>query len=222
VQVGFNISLRYILKMRQILTYGLCIISFCSYGQPDRLLPVRDYFNHYEHERDYYPHVFNHLINGLSLTPIARVVVLPSFSAEHVISIEKSDNKKDFSLIYKKCKESIWYSEKRDKIKTEIHEIPIDSSFAILVGKVFIKATTEIKYPTEPQWGLDGITYIMSTFVPKYGIQTGETWSPRTGTRMRQLVDISDILISMTTANKADRDKFKNEIQDIGTDFLNE
>jgi hypothetical protein len=207
--------------MRQILTYGLLFVSFCSFGQSDRLLPVRDYFNNFEHERDYYPHVFNYLIDGLSLTPTARVVILPSFSEEHVISIEKLDHEKDFSLIYKKCKESIWYSKNRTKILTETHKIPIDSSFAILMGKVFTKATIEVRYPTEPQWGLDGTTYIMSTYVPEYGIQTGETWSPKEGTRMGQLVDISYKLILMTTASKTDKNKLINDIHVIGTDFLN-
>ncbi len=207
--------------MRQILTCGLLIVSFNLFSQSDRLLPIGDFFNIYEHERDYYPHIYNHLIKGLAWTPVARIVVLPSFSAEHVISIEPTENEIDFHLVYKTCKENIWYSKDRTKIKTETHEIALDSSFAILMGKVFTKATTEVKYPTEPQWGLDGVTYIMSAFVKNHGMQTGETWSPVEGTRMRKLVDTSHKLISLTTAARADKEKLKRAIQTIATDFMN-
>lgn len=113
-------------------------------------------------------------------------------------------------------------SETKDKVETETFEAKIDFTFANLLGKVFTMATSEVKYPIEIDWGLDGTSYVVSAYRKGDGVETGENWSPKNGTRMRQLVDISKKLIRLVKASDKDSEKLIKEIREIGETLLKE
>lgn len=204
--------------MKRILIIFLTYVSLTTFGQPngDHLEPTEGYFNMYGHHYDYYPFIYEHLIKGLSYNTVARMVTLPSFSPEYVLSVETTDNGKSFKVIYKICKESIWYSEKRDKIKVIKYEKDLDSAMVNLIEKIFDKVLLKTKYYKDFRMGLDGVNYIFSS-----KIKAGQVWSPKDGTKMNDLVELGELLIEYAQLNSNDdRLKLNQEIMDRGKKLL--
>ena len=206
--------------MRSFVLTFLTLVSLSSFGQEDHLLPTGDFFNLYSHERDYYPYVYKHLFKDLSDTPLARVITLPSFSPESVLSIENVDREKEnYKLIYVIGKESIWYKKNRNTLDVTRYEEPIDTALVRIIRRVFKAATTQVKYLSDDSWGagLDGVTYIFTTFVVGQGNRSGEVWSPDEGTKMIQLIEFAQALIQLAQADSDnDRVKFRKEIRKTG------
>ena len=211
--------------MRRVLILIGTVFSLTTFGQSagDHLEPTGGYFNMYRHEYEYYPFIYKHLIKDISWNPIARVLTLPSFSPENVLSIESIDREeKIFKVIYKVCKESIWYRE-GDKNDIEVikYEVGIDTTTVNLIRRVFTKAISETRYYEDPGMGLDGVTYIFSAFELGAGIRAGEVWSPDEGTKMNDLVEFVDLLISLAKSDKEDdRLKLRKQIKDKGDKLL--
>jgi len=202
----------------------LTLVSLTSFGQEDHLLPTGDYFNLYKHERDYYPYVYKHLFKDLSDTPLARVLTLPSFSPENVLSVENADKEEEnYKVVYVIGKESIWYKKNRDVLDVMRYEEPIDTTLVRIIASVFKQATAQVKYLSDNSYGIgtDGVTYVFTTFVAGQGNRSGEVWSPHEGTKMNQLVEFSQALIQLTQSdNDNDRIKFKEEIRRKGQRLL--
>src|SRR5690606_19701055 len=147
-------------EMRRVLILIGTVFSLTTFGQSagDHLEPTGGYFNMYRHEYEYYPFIYKHLIKDISWNPIARVLTLPSFSPENVLSIESIDREeKIFKVIYKVCKESIWYRE-GDKNDIEVikYEVGIDTTTVNLIRRVFTKAISETRYYEDPGIGVIG------------------------------------------------------------------
>jgi hypothetical protein len=204
--------------MRRILIIVLTYVSFATFGQSsgDHLEPTEGYFNMYGHHYDYYPFIYKHLIKGLSYNTVARIVTLPSFSPENVLSIETTDNRKSYKVIYKICKKSIWYSDNRDKTNVIKYEKEVDSAIVNLIEKVFDKALLQTKYYEDFRMGLDGVNYIFSS-----KIKAGQVWSPKEGTKMNDLVELGELLIAFAQSDgNDDRVKLNQEIMDRGRKLL--
>lgn len=210
--------------MRSFVLTFLILASLSAFGQEDHLLPTGDFFNLYSHERDYYPYVYKHLFKDLSDTPLARVITLPSFSPESVLSVENVDRgKASYKLIYIIGKESIWYKKNRNTLDVTRYEEPIDTILVNIIRSVFKEATAQVKYLSDDSWsaGLDGVTYIFTTFVVGQGNRSGEVWSPDEGTKMNQLIEFAQALIKLAQAdNDYDRLTFKKEIRKKGETLL--
>jgi hypothetical protein len=213
--------------MKQTCIVFLTLLSLITQGQIDKidhLEPARNLFSLYKHEQDYYPFIAKHLLNDLSDVPIARMLMLPSFSSENVLSIESADNGKTYKAIFKICKESIWYKKNRNAIEVTRYEEPIDTSLVNLIGNVFQVVTSETMYPpvgVPPSTGLDGTTYYFSSFAGLGGMRAGTVWSPSPGTKMNALVEFGEVIIQFAKSdNDTDRMKFKKEIKDKGNKLL--
>ena len=210
--------------MKSLALTFLTLVSVSSFGQEDHLVPTGDYFNLYNHERDYYPYIYKHLFKDLSDTPLARVLTLPSFSPENVLSVENVDKEKEnYKVIYVIGKESIWYKKNRNALEVMRYEEPIDTTLVRIISRVFRQATAQVKYPSEDSYaiGLDGVTYVFTTFVAGHGNRSGEVWSPDEGTKMNQLVEFTQALIQLAQSdNDNDRTKFKEAIRRKGQRLL--
>jgi hypothetical protein len=184
----------------------LCVIPFVGFSQGDHLEPAEDYFNLYPHHRDYYPFLQKHLLASLSSRPVMRVLVMPSFSPESVVSVER-DSSKNYIVVLRRAKENIWYSKKKEAVQTEQLKNSIGIVLAKKVESVFGKVSTKVKYREEISLGSDGTTYLFSGFVPGFGWRSGKTWSPEKGTRMESLVEIGHLLIELAEEKSSDKRK---------------
>lgn len=170
----------------------------------DHLLPSEGYFTSYAHQRAYYPRVRDVLGAGLTDTPLAQVVVLPSFTPEYLVSLEERGAK--YYLTYRICETSVWASlqEKRlPSVSVKTTTVELSQSAATAVVATFSQAISQTHYPepsTNRSLGSDGTTYEFSNFQQGVGLQGGQTWSPRTGTKMSDLVALVTSLKKVTTA----------------------
>ena len=163
-------------------------------AQSDHLESSNSIFDIYDFQFEYYSYVRNILFDGMTDMPEIRFLALPSFSPEYVVSIEKDEDENHY-LVYHIGKESIWYSEKKDKIKVEKVKREIGSESAALIKELFIEALKDTRQVEGMNQGLDGVNYFFS--VSDWGPKTGTIWSPDDGTNMRELVNIGNELISI-------------------------
>ncbi len=196
-----------------------------TFGQPkeDHLEPTDCYFD--TNDLNYYSSIYKHLIKDLSYDPVARMLVLPSFSAENVVSIEGVDREnreyRKFKVIYKTCKKSIYYKKRRNYTKISTYENEIDSVTVRLVNQIFKLVLSDTRYNKNVLSGLDGETYIFSGFFIGFGTQTGQIWSPDEGTKMSGLVELGNTLIQFAKSdNNVDRDKCKMNLRIKGENLL--
>jgi len=214
--------------MRRVILTFFTLLSLSVFGQKeDHLFPTDGFFSLYRHQRDYYPYIHKHLIKDLSDAPLARIITLPSFSPENVLSVESTDKEeKTYKVIFITGKESIWYKKSKNTLEIVRYEEPIDTSLVSIIRKVFKKATSQVKYESDDSWGhhgLDGVTYIFTTFVAMQGNRSGEVWSPDPATKMSQLVEFGQTMIQLAKSdNDNDRLKFKKEIKDKGEKLLSD
>ena len=181
------------------------IVSFSvSFGQSDHLEPAKD-FSKYDSITggilyNYYNPLFDILLADLSKTPLARYLVLPSFTAEYVLSIEKDTNEK-YKLTTHICSDNFWYSKDKKAITIKTKEKTIEADFAIKIKELFDKFTGQIKEPpTNNSARVDGTSYYFTTTNSSGQLITGKTWSPDKGTNMRKLVQICEDIYYFTNA----------------------
>ena len=184
---------------------GWCF-SFDAFAQQaeDHLLPSEGYFTSYAHQRDYYPRVRDVLCAGLTDSPVAQVVVLPSFTPEYVLSLEK--RAATYYLTYRVCETSVWASlqeKRRASVSVRTTTVELSQSAASAVINAFTQAIYQTHYPAPSETHRlesDGTTYHFSLFQRGVGLQGGQTWSPREGTQMSDLVDLTTTLKKVTAA----------------------
>jgi hypothetical protein len=210
--------------MRRSLILLLISFSLSTFAQSreDHLEPTEAYFSMYRHQYEYYPFVYKHLIKDLSWDPVARILTMPSFSGENVLSIENA-NKEDtkFKVIYKICKESIWYKKNKDSIEVISFENDIDSTTVILIKKIFGKVLADTRYNKQARAGLDGVNYIFTGFFLGLGVRSGEVWSPANGTKMHDLIELGELLRELAKSENSDnRIKLESEIKTKGERLL--
>jgi len=205
-----------------ILIFGF-LFCFPTLNAQDNLEPVESIFDNYDFEFEYYSIVRKILMNGMSDYPEIRFLIIPSFTVEQVIAIEKDEkNNEKYFIVYHKMKKSIWYTEKnKEKIKVERKRIEISMSNALLFKELFKKAVNNQKYPENENMGLDGTNYYFS--VADRTLKTGTVWSPNKGTKMYRLKEIGYSLISLANETKKGKiAKPKKELIEIIKNLTNE
>lgn len=175
----------------------LLLFSVVSYGQDDHLEPAKDLTKYQGQLKEYYDGIFNLLLDGLSEKPLARYLVLPSFSAEYILSVEK-DSSENFKIVVHCCSENFWYSKDKFNVNVKKYNKLIDKNFALSIKKLFDKVTGQIKQPGDLRIGADGTTYYFSTTSDTEQLVTGEKWSPIKGSKMDKLVQVCEDLILFT------------------------
>ena len=202
--------------------FNIGIIKAQSRG--DHLEPVRDIFNIYDFQFEYYSKVRKVLFNGLSDNTEIRFQVMPSFTPENVLEIE-FDNEK-YYLIYHICKQMIWSNEKWENVKVSRFKTEIDKESVKLIKSLFSKAIAQVRFPPTMEEGkmisvgCDGENYYFTVNEFGYGIKSGFVWSPNNGTKMSKLVAIGNKLIELAKSKKP-RVKFDDKLQKEIEELIN-
>jgi len=173
----------------------------------DHLEPERGDLVTYKFLLDYHSRIRSILLDTLSERPIIRMVVLPSFSSEYVISIDMIDN--DYLITKIELDSNIWYSKHPEQIKKSITTKIIKPELADSLSSLYVLALSKTRYPDKPILISDGTRYHFAARGP-YGIQTATKHSPRTGTRIAELVHLTEKLM-----NNFDEIELINEIEKL-------
>lgn len=184
----------------------------------DHLSPSRGFFGV---NRRYNIRLSEVLFNNISDFTILHFRKSPSWGGESVLAIEmdtahyrkKMRNREfkgnpDYTIVYQRALGSIYHSLREDSLKIEIEKFRshIDEESVNLLRKLWREALKRISKPDKI--GIDGTGYNFGGFL---GVEEGRTHSPREGTKMAELVSISNELISLTKANKR-RIRFDSEL----------
>jgi len=206
-----------------ILIAIICFQINKGYSQEDHLLPMEGIFGIFNFQVEYYSEVRKILFEGLEEMPSFRIIVLPSFSEEYLITTKEKDGK--FSLLLRKPNKNIWYSMQEGKtklksIEIEDFEIQIDSLSKDIFFNAFDCALTETKYADHHLLGLDGTTYIFQTVKYGRGKRTGHTWSPPSKSKMGKLVEVVESLTKSLQKEKVNQfEEAKNKAQVLIQEF---
>lgn len=187
----------------------LILLSRNLLGQSDHLRPVQSFAN----LKDYYDGLFSVLNKGLQEKPIARFTVLPSFTPEYVLSVEK-DSFGQCKLRLHVLSDNYWYAPQKTALKVVERELLIPVNLANQIKTLFESVTNQIKEPTVDGRGFDGTTFYFSTPTNRDGTMiTGEIWSPSEGTRMEKLVSICNDLVRAVKDSKSKSNLAKLELR---------
>ncbi|HEX8377240.1 MAG TPA: hypothetical protein VF602_05435, partial [Pedobacter sp.] len=138
----------------------IALTSFTtSYAQNDHLEPADKPSDYSGISKDYYSGIFKLLESDLNDCPIARYTVLPSFSPEYILSVEKHEGKK-FKIVYQSSSENYWYSKNRPGVRLNNASRPIDKAFVIKIKSLFEAVIRETKEIQSNPVRTDGVTSI--------------------------------------------------------------
>ena len=180
--------------------FGLLFFAPTIKAQNNNLEPVESIFDEFDFRFEYYSLVRKVLMNGMSEFPEVRFLIIPSFTVEEVVAIEKKDS--IYFIVHHKMKESIWHTDKdKEKIEVEKKSVEISKSDVELYRKLFSNAINKRKYPDEELWGADGVNYYFT--VSDRRLKTGTVWSPKKGSKMSRLNEIGYSLISLVKNTKS-------------------
>jgi hypothetical protein len=192
-------------------------LALCSNAQTDNLQPEKGLFSGYTFLDEYYIAVKKVLFDSLSLQTDLRIVVMPSFSPEYLISIDTKESKT--YLTYRIAKQQIWQIPKpNDKVKFNNFKVEFDPAITKKIHELFVLAISKSRFDYLPD-GVDGTTYIFITYKQGYGLMGGQTWSPRTE-KLSGLVAIAEWLNDCArTGALMNKDKMLQKINDLITKF---
>ncbi len=201
--------------MNKLIFVLTVVFGQAAFGQ-EHLVPANDYYSAYQYQHRYYSLVRQRLIGDLNERVVARVIVLPSFEPEYVVTVDSS--RKGYFLLYRTFEKSIWYAQNKvvsdsmitDNVlgKVEFRK-SISEKLAKLLNVLFFDLASKARYPDFVyetfrgkktrmiSIGTDGTTYNFMAFGSGFGIRCGETWSPKTGSLMDELVKVSDLMVSV-------------------------
>lgn len=139
--------------------FAIQIICLTSYSQTDNLKPQTGFFSGLNTQDSYYPIVKKILFDSLSIRTDLRIVVLPSFSPEYLISIDSKGSTK--YLTYRIAKQQIWYFPKphNDQITFTQYQMQLDTSIADKIHKLFFLAISKSKFDIGTT-GVDGTSQV--------------------------------------------------------------
>jgi hypothetical protein len=199
-----------------LLIYGAALLPFGAavkdaHGSPQHLEPVEGVF--YQFGDDYYQRIREILIGDKRVKSLARMLTIPSFVPERVVTLIK--NEKDYVVILKAVSKPIWPDRSKGDTRVIENAQVLDETTAWLISDVFLKATNNTRYPKEEHVGLDGAAYYFSAAQYKTGSgypREGKTWSPETESTCGQLVALGQLMEKYALANKSDAESVRLEI----------
>lgn len=199
--------------MRRI-TYGivtfLSIISLNSaIAQQNHLIPEVGIFNTTNSHLEYYSNVRKVLFQGLDFRPLARLLILPSFTPESVVEIEFDRTNNKLYVVYQIGEKMIWNNYNLEQLKLTKIKKEITKESAQLIRKLFETAVVCTKESddekitmvgenfsvTTKHLSVDGEEYIFTANIPIP--KTGTTHSPPAESKMGRLVNIGLELITL-------------------------
>ena len=199
---------------KYFLSIILCSLYLVTNAQIDLLEPATGFFSSYSHEDEYYPRVKKIFYDSLQYNPEARIIVMPSFSQEYLVSIDVK-NRKTY-LTYRIAKNQVWINKTKENLKCTEYKMELDNSIAKSLHELIFTATSKVKYPDQPISGSDGTTYIFIAFETGYGLRSGKTWSPPDCGKLHELIEIVDWLVDCAIKGELiNQDKMQKKINDL-------
>lgn len=186
----------------------LLIFSFRLFAQIDYLEPVRPFSQYTGEIGEYYRNVFSLLHTGFQKQPYACFTVIPSFSPEYSMSVEKRKGR--CYLISNTLSRTYWQADK-GTVKVSTHSIAISQSLYQSLGAVFRLATDQIQDLDGTTAGLDGIAYYFSSTDTKGVVTMGRKWLPKKETLMGRLVLICESAYLLSTGGNISEKALKEE-----------
>ncbi|OON70080.1 hypothetical protein [Hymenobacter sp. CRA2] len=164
-------------------------------AQTDHLVPAPGYFSSYSYAPDYYARVQQTLLKGLADSPVLRIVVLPSFLPEYVISLEQQGQ--TYALQCVTARSSVWHALQTKAPAPVIvarHTAAISPAAARAVAAAFNAAIDQTHYPspTDRRMVMDGVNYHFVSFRGGLGLREGTAHSPARGSNLALLVQLTD------------------------------
>jgi len=167
--------------------------TLTTFAQLEKLKPEQGYFSGFSDNNLYYPTVRKVLYDEVPPLPKVRIIVLPSFSAEYLITIYR--NKDIVYLSYRIAKKKIWdfCNLTNDKVGYTESKINFDPILANKLESLFFQAIRNAKFTSleaDVEVG-DGVHFIFETFKGGYGIIGGEAWAPSRTTDHSGLITLA-------------------------------
>ncbi|MGI4865576.1 MAG: hypothetical protein ACRYFZ_16765 [Janthinobacterium lividum] len=178
----------------------------------DFLKPVDGYFS--KNSDEYHLRVRETLLVDFSSTPLAGLIVLPSFAPEYALWIGK-DWRRHYA-VYRVGKTSIWQTSQQPlaapvNFYTCNAELPPELAQAL--ATVFWAALGQTRYPGNERITLDGTSYYFTAFRAGSGSRIGQTWSPNSSLRLGKLIALAESVIQHLTQPTNNSDHWVKLIQ---------
>ncbi|MBO2007903.1 hypothetical protein [Hymenobacter negativus] len=191
-------------KRIRVLTYSVLCCAYPLVGHAqhvdDHLEPSRGGLFEDRRYQPFHTAIQQVLFAGLSDKPLARIVVVPAFAPEYLVSVEQ--NAGTYTVISRVCQQQVRaalreHPARRVTAQTRMATLP--EPLATAVVAVIRQALSQTQYPAPaPRYQLDGTTYYFMAFQRWAGWWNGQTWSPDSDTRMRALVELVAHLKELT------------------------
>jgi hypothetical protein len=161
------------------------------------------------------------LLRNSEHVPFVRMICLPSFEREWVVTIEepKGDSANVQYLIVKR---PIWRDPRPREIETNIAVAQISKSTARKIKLAWIAMLSNRSYMEPRGIGLDGVSYRFATFALKLGVLTREAWSPGREEPSSRLVELGEMLRDFARMEAKDRAEFETSINQKVEDLLSQ
>ena len=183
--------------MKKIITSLLILfLSFPLTAQIDYLEPAKSLTAYKGELGEYYRNVFALLNTGFQTQSSVCYYVIPSFSPEYAMSVEKKNGQ--CFLISNTLSHTYWQSEK-GTVKVDKKMVGITPALYQSLGSIFRLVTNQIQDMDGFSGGMDGIVYYFASTDARGKTMMGRKWSPEKGTLMERLVQIcqSAYILSM-------------------------
>jgi hypothetical protein len=194
----------------------------------DHLEPERGMLNQSRIGWDYGQRLREVLMKDSSLYHVARMVCLPSFEEEWMVTlVREGPNDLDGPhTYYVECvvaERKLFPPKESQGVAAKKARAPIDGETAESLNRVWRRMLRTPRYPKEAGVGADGEQYHFSRFLPLIdcgrpdplgGWEEGTIWSPDEDSSCGQLVAIGERLKSYAQARQEDRERARREIRE--------
>jgi hypothetical protein len=166
--------------IRTFLTYLLIFSYSCmSTGHAqDHLEPEEGSLAEYDFEFEFYLNIKKYLVRDTDSKYAARMICLPSFSPEWVITLREAPDRGEWSLELNVAEEQFWTAKHHDRIRITKKTLPIDKTIAEKISRVWLAMLRSVRYPSASgDDAVDGVEYHFSRSMPPTGVLAGQIWS---------------------------------------------
>lgn len=182
----------------------------------DHLNPAQNLFTVPDIAGVYYLQVKKILLKDSPLYSVARMIVLPSFEPEWMISINKTSGGA-FELEYVVVNQQIYANRQPDKIRVIKKSVAIPKDISTKIQAIWERALLGTQYDESMSFGFDGTAYIFSSYIQGKNFYVGEKWTPAENTYTGALTHLGEFMRDYvgTAGDKAILNKIISSIETI-------
>jgi hypothetical protein len=194
----------------------------------DHLEPEEGILNQPQWAWDYGQRLREVLLKDAGGLHLARMVCLPAFEPEWVITVVREEPEDDNSprTYYVDCavaEKKLFPLKNTRGVTAKRARAALDVETAESLNRLWHRMLRTTRYPTEPGWHADGADYHFSRFLPLFdggrpdplgGWEQGTIWSPDEESACGELVAIGKRLKEYAQARAEDRERVRREIRE--------